>query len=540
MSEPEVPQEQEELPPITMNHEELMQIKLNADVRAPHIVFNKEQYEKNLNEERMSRAPVAITVANKSPYSPSDLKAAHNATNIDIAPAVGKKRVIIAITIAHYWPENYLQSCLDAMCKVYNLTPRTLEVIYVSASGAKLSTQDAAVITALNDINTNVIQPIKSHIAANGTPITNDGNTVSPHLIAKLGGTDVSSEHQGKFGWLGELLLDLWAFAINPNADIRIVCAASASFANMFTAIRYASIDTNFESNKNTDVVNMSWIDPAGDYDFADDDAANFNNSKICYFAASGDYQKPGYPGTSPNVLAAGGTSLYYDSSETGTKRGPYNKVWVESDGSGSGAGFALTYPKPAFQSNLTVLNTYTKRCVPDACSVADFNTGVLIFYTDGSSTASTKIMVSQLGGTSLASPILGGLFSHLIQKSHNESGPVLTTTIANIGASVNLQTFLYNKYAFSAANASAMFYDVVDGTLNLPMYDALGGISNSNNSGATFTAGVGYDIPSGLGFVLLDCIRKVLFPSATPINPINPINPVNKSSTFVLNINCN
>lgn len=513
-SEVSVPQENLEAVP-QLSKEELEVLLLNAVAHPPRVVFDPEQYERDLSAGLIELTRANPGVANKSPYSPSDIKAAHGAATINILPVAGKKNVTIAITIAYNWPADYVQSCFDAMCRVYGLTSKPIEMIYLNSSGAKASAAEEA--AALLDINTNVINPIKTSIS-NSASATNSssilGSSVSWYNGASTG---VVAEHQDKAGWLGELLLDLWAYAMNPNAKIRVICAYNSTMLNMINAVKYASNDSNFAVNDGCDFVNMSWGGPAG-IDYPSYDAETFSNPKICYLGATGDYRYSTYPSTSHNVLAVGGTSLYYDATQTGVPKGPYNSVWVGANavapatgGVGAGAGFAIDYARPAYQNNLAALSTYNtnpKRCTPDVSSIADSATGVLIFFTDGTSTTSSKLLKQQTGGTSLASPILCGLFSHVAQKNFNENLPALTTKVDSIGTSTNLQSYLYSKHAI-AANAG-MFYDVVDGTLNLPTNAALG----ISNSAASFSASAGYDIASGLGVPMIDGIMNVMFPA--------------------------
>jgi hypothetical protein len=503
-------------------------------------VFDREQYNRDLSAGLIELSRANPGVSNKSPYNPSDIKAAHNATSINIQPAAGKKRVTIAITIAYNWPADYLQSCLDAMCRVYGLTSRTIEVINLDTNGAKTDAVPATV--------SQVINPLKIYVGGSSntsTSVTAIGS-ITEFVNASSGATNLDA-----LGWLGELLLDLWAFAMNPNANIRIIGANDTSMGAMFNAVTYASTDSNFAASPNgtTDFVNMSWGGPAG-LDFQSFDSI-FSNPRICYLGATGDNRYSTYPATSSNVLAVGGTSLYYDAAANGVNKGPYNSVWVGTNagvgvgagGVGAGAGFAIDHARPAYQNNLAALTNYNnapKRCTPDVSSVADSATGVLIFFTDGTSSSATKIMTQQLGGTSLASPILCGLFSHLVQKAYNDNLATMTTVLTN-GTSMQLQTLLYTKYASSGVVAANMFYDVVDGTLNLPTNNALG----DNNSGATFAAATGYDIASGLGFPLFQGILNAIYPGepaniggngATIIASNNPL-AINRKVIFNINL---
>jgi len=470
---------------------------LNVKAHPPRVVFDPEQYARDLNEglNELSRSNPGVT--NKAPYSPNDLKAAHNAANINVQPNSDKRSVNIAITIAYNWPADYIQSCFDAMCRVYkpSLTSKKIEVIHLNENGDKASPEEEA--AALAQINATVITPVKAYVSSGSTSTTILDSTLNTDVF-NASKSRVSDENLEKLKWLGELLLDLWAFAMNPYANISVICGYDSSITSMFFTIMYASDNANFANNP-IDMVNMSWgakWDAPIAYDFSEWDDILFYNPKICYFAATGDERVCTYPSTSPNVLAVGGTSLYYDP-VSDTAKGPYHSVWVGQNyagggGIGTGTGFAINHSRPNYQKNLPALSKYTintKRCTPDVSSVADPITGVLIFYTDGTNADNTRILKEQMGGTSLASPIICGLFSHLVQTKIN-NGEAFTTILEN-ASSVQLQTFLYSTYA-----GQNMFYDVNDGYVKMPTNSIL----DVNNSGSSFYAGYGYDIPSGLG----------------------------------------
>ena len=67
-------------------------------IKPPHIVFDKEQYDRDVRDGLIS-IPRNLN-NNNSPYLPSELKAVHNATELNVVPLAGKKKVVIAITIA--------------------------------------------------------------------------------------------------------------------------------------------------------------------------------------------------------------------------------------------------------------------------------------------------------------------------------------------------------------------------------------------------------------------------------------------------------
>lgn len=496
----------------------------------PHQVFDADEYERRTRDRANTN-----NVLNLAPYSPSDIKAAHEATALNVSPAAGKKRVTIAIVIAFNWPVDYIQSCFDAMCRVYGLASRPLEIINLNGVGTILTGETET--KALAPVNA-MIASLKTYIGRNNsstsaTPIaqigafgTNDKTAVLNEYYNSIPNIRFSAKYAASshLNWLQELLLDLWAFAMNPNAHIRIIGAFNDNIQGILRAVNYASTDSNFATNPygTTDLVTMSWGGNA-EYDVTPvSNSTTFNNRRICYFAATGDYSFSTYPATSPDVLAVGGVSLYYNADATSvSEKGPYNSVWNTDGRIASGTGFARNHAKPSYQTNLPAFSAtpfnVDKRCAPDVASLADPATGVLIFLTDGTTAADAKLRKTQLGGTSLASPIICGLFSHLVQMRINaDKSPI--TTIMNHGTSVHLQTLLYGEQE----EQGALFYDVTDGSITIKNEITPYHV----NAGLTFVASVGHDIPSGMGFpkmnsAMIEHVMSII-QSSTP-DPTDP-----------------
>lgn len=117
-------------------------------------------------------------------------------------------------------------------------------------------------------------------------------------------------------------------------------------------------------------------------------------------------------PASSPYVVAVGGTTLLTDAA------GNYAS---ESAWSGSGGGFSSYETRPSWQNGVVTTST---RGVPDVALAADPNTGAIIIV-NGKST--------QVGGTSLASPLFVGLYARIESATGNSHGfpnPSLYATI--------------------------------------------------------------------------------------------------------------
>ena len=430
---------------------EAMHAYLNAiKFKPPHVVFNEAQYDRDVRDGLIS-IPRNI---NNSPYLPSELKAVHGASSLNVTNDSGKKKVVIAITIAHNWPATYVQNCFNAFCTVYGFAKRDIEVINLAplanVNENSFFGNPSVASTEQASVNQGLINGLSTYITTNGSNLSNDipYNRTSISSINPIDNYDYTSgsvEGDEKlFGWLGEMILNFWAIAMNPNAHFRIINAHEFELAN---SVIYASTDSNFASNPNgtTDYINMSWGDsaPGGDRKMFDDEI--FINPRICYFGAAGNYRWAGYPATSSNVMCVGGATLDYNADDFTSSTNPNLRLWVGATNSdatkqspGGGTGFSHStfggaYPRPAYQDGLAALSSYStdpKRACPDMCSLADPATGLTVFFTNNDG---TKLMKQIVGGTSLASPLLAGLFSHLSQRRINVNKLPLTTRMTDV-----------------------------------------------------------------------------------------------------------
>jgi hypothetical protein len=524
-----------EVPVPEMSQEDLLAYLNTVEIKPPHIVFDQEKYDRDV-------ADGLITGSRNTrplPYLASELKAAHGAASINVVADVGKPVVVIATTIAYNWSPTYIQKCADAYCYAYGLPLRSIEVINLDANGNKVNdptpTATQPVLDAIDTwVSTN--GTLKTVVTANDRPSL----SVITNLPITLPG--FTPEQNDMFGWLGELILNFWAIGMNPNAHFRVVCSHNAIGTSLNQAIVYASTDANFPVSSPTHYVNMSWGDSTPGFDRASLDDSIFINPRICYFAAAGNYRWAGYPATSSNVLCVGGARLLYDSTPMHVNVwGDINTTSGVNDNAaqGGGTGFSHSiaagsnfYQRPSYQYGLSALSALpnnNRRACPDMCSLGDPYTGLLIIFPGGSG-ENLKFATHRNGGTSLASPLLCGLFSHLSQRRINAGVVPLTTRMTDVGStplsgSQNLQDFVYSNFRNSHTVASSMFYDITTGATTLPTNTNLG----PENSGKTFAAASGYDIATGLGFPLLQGIMNRMFPVQTVnqgvgVPTINPI----------------
>jgi subtilase family serine protease len=240
-------------------------------------------------------------------------------------------------------------------------------------------------------------------------------------------------------GWAQETALDLdMASAMCPNCKLVLVEADTASYKSLGKAEDTAA-------KKGAHVISNSY---GGGESGSQPFEASYNHPGVAITASTGD---SGYgaqfPATSPHVTAVGGTTLNRSNS---VPRGWTELVWA-----GTGSGCSLFYAKPAWQTDTGC----AKRMEADVSADANPGTGVAVYGPENATTSGWL----EFGGTSVAAPLIGGIY-------------------ANNGGAVNYGSSPY-------ANTGAL-NDVTSG-------------SNGSCSGqpAYFCHGeVGYDGPTGLG----------------------------------------
>lgn len=297
-------------------------------------------------------------------------------------------------------------------------------------------------------------------------------------VVNQTGGTTLP---KGNTGWAGEISLDVeWAHAIAPGANILLVEASSATYANLFTAVRYAA------AQKGVVAVSMSW----GGSEFSGEtayDSSTFtppaSNPDVVFVNSSGDSgAPPSYPSTSPNVLSVGGTTLNSGLAPSGTYTD--ETAWVDS-----GGGISAYEAEPAYQQGITTVTQNTtepKRMNPDVAYDADPNTGFSVYQTYGNSPSTPWL---QYGGTSDAAPQWAALIAIADQGRALDGEAALTSS--------TLLPMLYNA-------PSTDFHDITSGTTDGSPHES---------------AGPGYDLTTGLGTPVANLLVSTLV--GTPANGV-------------------
>ena len=241
-------------------------------------------------------------------------------------------------------------------------------------------------------------------------------------------------------GWAQESALDMdMVSAMCPNCKIILIEANSNSFKNLAKAAAEAGkLGAHVISNSygGTDSKGAKKFDP------------DYAQAGVAVTASTGDHgfaAGPQYPATSPGVIAVGGTRMTRDANSS---RGFDEVAWT-----GAGSGCSTVFDKPTWQTDTGC----TKRMEADVSAVADPSTGVAIYGPHTNGVSGWQVF----GGTSVAAPLIGGIYG-------------------NNGGTVNAASGLY-------ANTASL-NDIVSG-------------SNGTCTPTYFcTAGPGYDGPTGLG----------------------------------------
>ena len=170
--------------------------------------------------------------------------------------------------------------------------------------------------------------------------------------------------------------------AICPSCHIMIVAAADNGLTNLGNAVQYAASHGATVISNSFSVPETSSMSAYTSY---------WNTPGVPNVVGAGDNgYGPGFPATSPNVIAVGGTSLI---KLGGTWQ---SKVWA-----GTGSGCSAFVAKPSWQTDSGCAN----RTVNDVSAVADPATGVAgyVSFLGG---------WNVFGGTSVSAPIIAGMYA--------------------------------------------------------------------------------------------------------------------------------
>ena len=261
--------------------------------------------------------------------------------------------------------------------------PAYLESAYNAPSATAGAGQTVAIVDAYDDPN--AAADLSYYRSFFGLPACTTANG----CFKKVNENGGSSLPARDVSWAQEIALDLdMVSAMCPRCNILLVEASSATMSDLGTAV-------NTAVRLGAKVVSNSYAAPEYSGEPADG-GSYYNHPGVAIVAASGD---TGYgvefPAAASTVTAVGGTSLT-QSTNTGTRNA------TETAWTGAGSGCSTVVAKPAWQADTGC----PMRAVADVSAVADPNTGVWVYDTYG--TSGFQI----LGGTSVATPIIGSMYA--------------------------------------------------------------------------------------------------------------------------------
>jgi subtilase family serine protease len=276
----------------------------------------------------------------------------------------------------------------------------------------------------------------------------------------------------GAAGWSGEAELDVeWSYAIAPLAHIVLLAVPPSEtegvqgLPNLFKAISWAI--NNYPGGT---VFSMSWgVSEQSFGGAAQSQVAKYDQvfkagiaKGDTFFSASGDngttgtakqhketatYSYPtngGWPGSSPNVTAVGGTQLqygwtwdptsdtpfnsdgtpndaYFNSTSGGDTQAVWNETWLPAASSG---GPSVIYSLPSWQQGVEPVIGSDVRGIPDLAWNAAVNGGVLEYITAYPNYQAPGW--GPTGGTSAASPQVAGVVALAEAERSAEGKPPL------------------------------------------------------------------------------------------------------------------
>jgi kumamolisin len=259
------------------------------------------------------------------------------------------------------------------------------------------------------------------------------GLPFSPSQLTVVYASGVQPSVDDTGDWELEESLDVeYAHAMAPKAHIYLVEAASNSLGDLLTAVSVGSSEVLCgqsacpSGGSGAGEVTMTW----GTDEFSAETALDkyFLGKGVVYFAATGDSPGTIWPSTSPNVVAAGGTT---------TARGPssgnllYEITWADG-----GGGVSAYEGRPTYQNGISYI-VGSGRGVPDVSFDSNPNTGVWVWDSNYFETLGGGWFI--VGGTSVATPSLAGIVNSA-GHFNASSAAELTSLYANRGNSADFR----------------------------------------------------------------------------------------------------
>lgn len=257
-------------------------------------------------------------------------------------------------------------------------------------------------------------------------------------------------------GWYGEETLDVEAVHGMALGAHIVYVGSPNNFQDLDAALNHvvdrhlASIVTNSYGFR-TELLPFGFIKPYEDtilQGALEGITINFSSGDDNDESLVVGYKTVDWPASSPFVTAVGGTSLAVGAGnsylfETGW--GTANSTWTGTKWSptppglpgswlyGSGGGVSRLFSEPAYQQGVVQPSVFTAqghgigRALPDVSALGDPQTGYLVgqtqtFFATSATPGGARYSEYRIGGTSLSSPIMAGIFA-LANQARNAAG---------------------------------------------------------------------------------------------------------------------
>lgn len=308
---------------------------------------------------------------------------------------------------------------------------------------AATAPQTIAIVDAYD--HPNIAADLNTYSSQFGLPLCNSANP----CFQKVNQSGAAGPlPRGEAGWDLEISLDVEvAHAICPNCKILLVEASSSSLADLSAAVKTAA-------KLGATEISNSYGGSEFSSELSETYAAPYNQPGIAVTVSSGDsgYGSFGFPAALSSVITVGGTTL---------NLGAANAYGSETVWSGGGSGCSRYVTAPSWQSFLSACAG--KRGTADVAADANPTTGAAVY---DSIKYQGRSGWMQVGGTSLSSPLIAGVYA------------------------------LAGGLPSGSTGGSALYGHLGDANV---LHDVTSG-SNGSCSTIMCKGGVGYDGPTGVG----------------------------------------
>ena len=287
------------------------------------------------------------------------------------------------------------------------LSPCQLQDAYRLPSAVAGAGRTVAIVDAFDDPNAE--SDLAIYRAAYGLPACTTANG----CFRKLNQSGVAGSYPAaNAAWAEEIALDLdTVSAICPLCHITLVEAKDSTLANI-------SIAEDTAAAQHPTAISNSF--GGGEFTGEQNFNNHFTHAGIMTTASTGDHgYGTSYPAAAPGVVAVGGTELTADNSPRG---------WTETVWSGAGSGCSSLVAKPGWQHDASC----AKRTIADVSALAGAP-GETIYNSYGITPA-----FYAMGGTSLAAPIIAGVYALAYPDSSVASTYANTSSLFDITAGAN------------------------------------------------------------------------------------------------------